>query len=178
MEKTDQTLDRAMEQTHAILCSNVSCEGHRRPRAGSHVADLESVPQGKDSDLESVPQGKDSSLQYQNKIDEYVSTICNTRYLIEFTKRCCCNYSFFLPMHQNYTLAEVYREVILGTEIHNVQLYVEDSTSCRLYIHRDSDMTLHMFIRQNAGMFVPIYPLPMKVVYRIYYDDGSDHSHS
>lgn len=156
MEKTDQTLDRAMEQTPATLCSNVSCEGHRRPRAGSRVA----------------------SLQYQNKIDEYVSTICNTRYLIEFTKRCCCNYSFFLPMHQNYTLAEVYREVILGTEIHNVQLYVEDSTSCRLYIHRDSDMTLHMFIRQNAGMFVPIYPLPMKVVYRIYYDDGSDHSHS
>lgn len=147
MEKTDQTLDIAMEQTHAILCSNVSC-----------------------------------SLKYQNKLDEYVSTIWNNRYLIEFTKRCSCcsNYSFFLPMHKNYTLNEVYRNIILVTELDNVQLYLEDSTSCRLDIHRDSDMTLQMFIRQNAGMFVPIYPLPMKVVYRIYYDDGngSEHSHS
>ena len=178
MEKTDQTLDRAMEQTPATLCSNVSCEGHLRPRAGSvpNEVGYNCLRESHVADLESVPQGKDSSLKYQTKLDEYVSTIWNTRYLIEFTK-CCCNYSFFLPMYKNYTLAEVYRNVILGTEIHNIQLYVEDNMNSRLYIHRDSDMTLQMFIRQNTGMFVPIYPLPMKVVYRIYYDDGSEHSH-
>ena len=46
----------------------------------------------------------------------------------------------------------------------------------KIAIPRNANIKLCDYINNNTFLFIPIYPLPFKVVYRIYIDDGHNHS--
>ena len=110
---------------------------------------------------------------YHAKLDEYVSRIHNKNLLVEVTK--CCGYSEILPVCKTCTIHELY------TEIH--QVFV--GSKCILYIKSpdgvfsvvpDVNQPLYAYIIENRVSLLPVYPIPAKVVYRIFVDDGHVHS--
>jgi hypothetical protein len=101
------------------------------------------------------------------------------QYLFEITK--CCEYSEFVPTYKTATLADLYKTVlnqICHTGETPVELYTRQNNIVeRLVIPNDPAILLRDFINMNHLFFVPIYPLPVTVVYRVYFDDGHIHTH-
>ena len=61
----------------------------------------------------------------------------------------------------------------------NIKIFVKDNFENVLFIN-DSMLLIKDLILNNPTFFKPVYPLPNKVVYKIYIDDGcshADHSH-
>ena len=115
------------------------------------------------------------TTEYQSKMDEFINRLINNQYIFEITK--CCGYGFFMTFYKNYTLEDVYKSVEREMPHLRAQLYLQHpETNSRIDIPCDST-PLREFILNNATLFVPVYPMPYKVVYRIYYDDGHDHEH-
>lgn len=113
--------------------------------------------------------------EYQTKLDEFLNRLINNQYIFELTK--CCGYGFFMTFYKNYTLEEVYVAVEKEMPHMPVQLYLKHpADGNRIDIPRDST-PLRQFILNNPILFIPLYPMPYKVVYKIYYDDGHDHEH-
>ena len=110
---------------------------------------------------------------YEKHINEMFTRITNNQYIIEMTK--CCGYSCFMLFHKNFTLADMYNHVLFEMPSNTIELYVQKETGERLIIPRDSTIILRTFILENAEWFKPIYPMPVKVVYRVYFDDGHTH---
>lgn len=110
---------------------------------------------------------------YQNRIDEMFNRITNNQYIVEMTK--CCGYSFFMLFHKNYTLADMYNQVLFEMPSNTIELYLQKNTGERLTIPRDSTIILRTFVLENNDWFKPIYAMPVKVVYRVYFDDGHTH---
>jgi hypothetical protein len=110
---------------------------------------------------------------YQNRIDEMFNRITNNQYIIEMTK--CCGYCFFMLFHKNFTLSDMYNHVLFEMPSNTIKLYLQKETGERLIIPRDSTIILRTFILENSEWFKPIYPMPVKVVYRVYFDDGHTH---
>lgn len=104
----------------------------------------------------------------------YLENITNDRLIIEFTK--CCGHSQFNTYSNKYTLAEFYQNVYYEWMTSKLDLYVLDNSGQRLDIPKFvNSITLRDFIANNRTFFKPIYPVPAKVVYRIYLDDGHTH---
>ena len=118
--------------------------------------------------------------QYNSKLNTYITTIIQRQYLFEITK--CCEYSEILPIYKNASVADLYKTVLNQFchtgEIH-VELFVRQNNIVdRLVIPNDPAIGLRDFINMNQPFFVPIYPLPASVVYRVYFDDGHVHVHN
>lgn len=115
------------------------------------------------------------SNEYQTKMDEFINRLINNQYIFEITK--CCGYGFFMTFYKNYTLEDVYKSVEREMPHFSAQLYLKHPEhNGRIVMPRDST-PLREFILNNQALFVPVYPMPYKVVYRIHYDDGHDHEH-
>lgn len=111
---------------------------------------------------------------YMTQMELYVSRVTNRNYWIELTK--CCGYGEILAFYRDYTLSEFYvavKQQMVCPD--NTVLYILDDQGSRMIIPDDPTITLSQFIRQHIDLFQPIYPLPAKVVYRIYLDDGHIH---
>ena len=117
--------------------------------------------------------------QYNSKLNTYITSMTQRQYLFEITK--CCDYSEFVPTYKTDNLADLYKTV-LNQFCHTGEIQVElfarqNNIVERLVIPNDPAILLRDFINMNQLFFVPIYPLPAKVVYRVYFDDGHVHTH-
>jgi len=83
----------------------------------------------------------------------------------EITK--CCGYSQFIPAYRDGTLKDLHRAFSFHFGFKIDGLLVKHD-GCVLDILSE-DMLLKDFIRLNPDFFKPIYPLPAKVVYNIYF---------
>jgi len=116
---------------------------------------------------------------YTDKLAEYIESIKNSMYTFEVTK--CCNYSTFVTVYKDETLADLYNRIILhfgGIEID--RLYFISSEGGQINIPL-SKKPVFQFVRDNILTnpikWVPVYPVPAPIVYRIYLDDGHCHEH-
>jgi len=116
--------------------------------------------------------------EYENKLSGYMRSIINNQFIFELTK--CCGYSEFLPIFPNCKLNDLYNSVNHKLEIQkdvNVKLFVvNSSTNEKLEIPNDPNVFIKDFIKIFKNYFTPIYPVPAKVVYKIYYDSGCCHN--
>jgi len=114
-----------------------------------------------------------NSLFEENK-SRFMNGLSHTHFIIELTK--CCNYTEWVVILKNYTLADFYRQVkeILCNQ--NIRLFVKDEYNNILNI-TESELSVRQFIYTNSSFFKPVYPLPFQVIYKIHVDDGHNHIH-
>jgi hypothetical protein len=114
--------------------------------------------------------------EYENKMKEYMQSIVNNQFIFELTK--CCGYSEFLPIFPKCKLNDLYINVTHKLEIQQeIKLFViNSSTNEKLEIPNDSNVFIKDFIKLFKHYFTPIYPVPAKIVYKIYYDSGCCHN--
>ena len=117
--------------------------------------------------------------QYNSKLNTYITSMTQRQYLFEITK--CCEYSEFVPTYKTATLADLYKTVLnqfCHTGESPCELFTRQNNIVdRFVIPNDPAILLREFINANPLFFVPIYHLPAKVVYRVYFDDGHIHTH-
>lgn len=102
---------------------------------------------------------------YKIKMNSY----CSRVYIFEVTKS--CGYSEFVFVNKNETLDSLHKNVFNLFE-KKYKLYVlNKETNNKVYIPELKNVLLKNYILENQCLFVPIYPLPLKVVYKIYFDE-------
>jgi len=99
--------------------------------------------------------------------------ILTNNYLFEITK--CCGYGFFSVLFREYTLEDLHKHILFEMPSSTIELYVLSETGEKIVIPRDNTINLHAYVLSHREWFKPIYPMPAKVVYKIYYDDGHTH---
>lgn len=112
---------------------------------------------------------------YNTKLQEMVSRIPNSNYILEITK--CCSYSEFLTINKDKSLAHLYKAVSVQfhQKVNSLYVYNINNPNDKLIIPFDAWTTMRQFILSNSAYFTPMYPLPVQVVYNIWYDDGHCH---
>jgi hypothetical protein len=116
---------------------------------------------------------KEQEKIYFEKIKSFIKLLNNTQYFFEVTK--CCGYYEFVTVYKTLTLDKLYENVKLSLDNNKIEyLYVFDFNNKKLIIPNDNT-NVKTFILKNKDFFKPIYSLPLPVVYRIYYNDGSCH---
>jgi len=113
---------------------------------------------------------------YNTKLTTYFNSITNMKFLFEITK--CCGYSEFVSVYKNNTfLSDLYKTVYLQFQMNTLNnLWIINNLSGeRLLIPNDGNISLKDFILNNNTYFIPVYQLPAKVVYKIYFDEGTCH---
>uniref|UniRef100_A0A6C0HX68 Uncharacterized protein n=1 Tax=viral metagenome TaxID=1070528 RepID=A0A6C0HX68_9ZZZZ len=112
---------------------------------------------------------------YNTKLQEMVSRIPNSNYILEMTK--CCSYSEFLTINKDKSLAHLYKAVSVQfhQKVDSLYVYNINNPNDKLIIPFDAWTTMRQFISSNSAYFRPTYPLPAQVVYNIWYDDGHCH---
>lgn len=114
--------------------------------------------------------------EYDEKIGNILNNSEHNKYLFQMTK--CCGYGFIQLFFKMNTLEELYHNLQLEmSHIAILAIYVKDCNEMRLDIPRDATITLQDFVSAHRGWFIPIYGLPAKVVYRVFYDDDHFHVH-
>jgi len=113
--------------------------------------------------------------EYNEKMKDILNRCEYNKYLFQMTK--CCGYSFIQLVYKDNTLNELYHNISLElSHLTIASLFLENINGERLEIPRNA-MTVRDFVIANQQWFIPIYPLPSKVVYRIFFDDGHFHIH-
>jgi hypothetical protein len=123
-----------------------------------------------------INQHSNQFQEYDNKLNGYIKSIINTQIMFELTK--CCGYSEFLPIFSSCKLSELYTNVKYKLERQqDIKLFaINTSTNEKLEITNDSNVYIKDFIKSFNSFFTPLYPVPAKVVYKIYYDSGCCHN--
>jgi hypothetical protein len=110
---------------------------------------------------------------YEEKMNDYLSSIRNLMYTFEITK--CCGYSTFVTIYKDESLADLYKKVAYHFSSEVVELYflLPNNVHYRVPL---SNVPVVKFVRDNIicspVLLVPIYPLPCPIVYRLYLNDG------
>jgi hypothetical protein len=121
-----------------------------------------------------------SSMDFENKREGFYRNIANNHIWFDVEKM--CGYSEFITIHHLSTTRDVWNHIRKQFENPNIRLFFLDiSSNSRIDFPQSDDILLQSFIRENNHIFVPIYPYPAKVVYKIYLDDGchdSLHNHA
>ena len=117
-----------------------------------------------------------SPENYEHKFKLFFSEITNENYIIELTK--CCGYSKFVILYKHLPLSMVYYMLRLefGGSFGDLQLFVKNGEK-NVVLPSETNLTLFEFIQRNVSLFSPIYPIPLKTVYRIFYKDGLEKEH-
>ena len=117
---------------------------------------------------------------YHDKLNDHIKEIPGRMYTFEITK--CCDYSTFIFMYKDETLMDLYNRVSHHFGLGDIK---------KLFIkipNYDDDVTVPLtglktirsFINDHIccapPKMVPIYDLPVPVVYRIYLNDGHQHN--
>lgn len=117
--------------------------------------------------------------EYNEKICKYFNNTKNNSYIIELQK--CCGYSEFILCFVESTVEELYVNVNHqfqeNIETSNIRLYIVIGQE-KILVERTT-IKLKDFIREYREILNPVYPVPCKVVYKLFIDDGichEDHS--
>jgi hypothetical protein len=113
--------------------------------------------------------------KYNKVLGNYIKEIPGRMFTFEVTK--CCDYSTFVLMYKEETLADLYGRVSLHFGHDVVALHFLSPDKERIRVPLNGTKTIKEFIYAQIGVLKPVYNLPMPVVYRIYIDDGHEHDH-
>ena len=118
------------------------------------------------------------SNAYQDKFVQYYENIKRLMYTFEITK--CCESSTFITIYKDETLIDLYEKIILhygGIEIEQLFFISAQGENIKIPL---SKKPVFQFVRDNIlcrpVKWVPVYPLPNPIVYRIQLDDGHRHN--
>ena len=121
----------------------------------------------------------DLEAEYNAKLDDLCNKIPNNKYIFEVTK--LCGYGEFLLVYKKQTLLDLYRTVSIQTECKDIMelFFIDSTTNKKIKVPITNEITIWEFIfSKNNGpnqVIKPIYPIPCKIVYRLYFDDGHTH---
>lgn len=117
--------------------------------------------------------------EYNAKFEDMCNKIPNHQYIFEITK--LCGYGEFLTIHKKLSLLELYKKISLFYECKDIKelFFINNCTGEKIKIPITEEISIWQFIfSHNNGsnqIIKPIYPIPCKIVYRIYFDDGHTH---
>lgn len=124
----------------------------------------------------------DPETEYNDKFQDYCNKIQNDKFIFEITK--LCGYGEFLVIYKRQTLLDLYKMVSMQFECKDIKelYFINNSTNEKIRIPITNQITIWEFIfSKNNGtnqVINPIYPIPCKIVYRIYFDDGHTHGNT
>lgn len=113
------------------------------------------------------------------KLTQYVDNIHNYKFIFEVTK--LCGYGEFMTVFKNQSLLDLYSTISYQFDNREIKslFFVNDITGGKIMIPMSSTIRIKDFISGlNSGnnmVIKPIYPVPCKIVYRLYFDDGHVH---
>jgi hypothetical protein len=118
---------------------------------------------------------EEQTEKYNELIAEHLKRIPGQMFSFEITK--CCGYSTLVFLYKEDKLMDLFCEVAKHFGCANLLgLYILKPNGERIKLPFNSNTTLKEFINDNTQNnnrnLVPIYDLPLPVVYRIYFDDG------
>jgi len=113
----------------------------------------------------------DNSL-FNSKMDFFVRSIPNQHYIFEVTKT--CGYSEFMIVPKHCSVIDLYQHVSLQFACNIVTLYVTINDNNNIDIPLNENVYVKDFLAEKH--LVPIYGVPFPVVYRLFLDDGHQHS--
>ena len=98
---------------------------------------------------------------------------------MEVTK--LCGYGEFNTIYKQQSLLDLYSIVSLQFDREIIEIFfLNDITKEKIKIPISNTITIQNFIsKHNSGpeiIIKPIYPVPCKIVYRLYFDDGHKHN--
>ena len=116
--------------------------------------------------------------EYEAKLSDYVTRLTNQHIILELTK--LCGYGCFMPINKKSSLIDLYSSVSQLFEREVLELFfLSDDTNEKIKVPISGNLSVQDFIfKYNSGSksrIRPIYPVPCKVVYRLYFDDGHTH---
>ena len=121
----------------------------------------------------------DNETEYNTKFTDFFNKISNNRYIFEITK--LCGYGEFLTVYKKQTLLDLYKSVSMHFECKDIKelFFINSFNGEKIRIPITDEITIFQFIFNNnngsAQIIKPIYPVPCKIVYRLYFDDGHRH---
>ena len=121
----------------------------------------------------------DLESEYNAKFTDLCNKIPNNKFIFEITK--LCGYGEFLTVYKKQSLLELYKTVSMQFECKDIKelFFINNCTNEKIRIPITDEITIWQFIfSHNSGptqIIKPIYPVPCKIVYRIYFDDGHTH---
>ena len=121
----------------------------------------------------------DNQNEYDSKFLDFLNKISNDKYIFEITK--LCGYGEFLLIYKKQTLVELYKTVSIQFECKDVKelFFINSVTNEKIRVPINDRITIVDFVSSyNNGpnqIIKPVYPLPCKIVYRLYFDDGHQH---
>ena len=133
-------------------------------------------------DIHSINTEKDSNKSiedYNGKINEFINSIPNNKYIFEITK--LCGYSEFIFINKDESVLDLYKAISHQFQCRDIKTLFLASGINRYSIPLTNILSLRKFITdiQKDGylrqFIIPVYQLPAPVVYRIYFDDGHVH---
>ena len=106
--------------------------------------------------------------QYKRKMKEYISGIPDRNFIFEITK--CCGYSEIVCVNKNETLADLHKNINyqFGKKY---EIYVINKTNQKITLPDSNEILIRNFIFENRDFFIPIYPLPDDVVYKVHFHE-------
>jgi len=109
----------------------------------------------------------------------FIGNCFNNRHIIEFTKMCgyfewtTIYKSQDINLYDLYEIAETHfrqKKLILYANNQSSDLNTEPETNW-IKIPREKDTNFYNYIATNRDFFIPVYPVPTNIVYKIYVDD-------
>jgi hypothetical protein len=115
---------------------------------------------------------------YNLKFEQFCNSIPNNKYMFEISK--LCGYGEFITIFKKQPLLDLYNTISLQFNREIIEIFFLNSiTNEKIKIPITTNMTIQDFIStlnsEPELIIKPIYPVPCKVVYKIYYDDGHTH---
>ena len=124
----------------------------------------------------------DLESEFNAKFEQLCNGIPNSQYIFEVTK--LCGHGQFLTMFKKQTLIDLYKIISLDYECKDIKklFFINNCTNEKIYIPITAEITIRDFLfSHNSGtvqIIKPVYPMPCKIVYRIYFDDGHTHGNT
>lgn len=118
-----------------------------------------------------------SIVEYTNNQNSFLNMIHEYQYIFELVK--CCGYKEWITIYKTKTLKDLYDNLysqlkIPTTRVPPVRLYIMKNGENKEV--ENNDTLIYDYIYANQEYFKPVYPIPCKVVYSLYIDDGSCHT--
>jgi len=113
------------------------------------------------------------------KLKQYVDNLQNYKFIFEVTK--LCGYGEFMTVFKNQSLLDLYSTISYQFENRDIKslFFINENTGEKIVVPMSSTTRIKDFISgYNSGptlVIKPIYPIPCKLVYRLYFDDGHVH---
>lgn len=117
-----------------------------------------------------------SVIEYEHYRDVFINSINEYQYIFELRK--CCGYKEWIMIYKSKTVKDLYDNVYCQFKIPTnrnppIKLFMIQNEE-KIEVIND-DTLLYDYICTNQEYLRAIYPLPCKVVYSLYVDDGTCH---